>query len=70
MKICCLGAGSAGLGVCRFILDYMTQLGGISEEEAYGNFYIIDSEGLITRKRDEIKMDKLPFARPEIDIEG
>ena len=32
MKVCCLGAGSAGLGVCKFLFDYMVRLGGLSEE--------------------------------------
>lgn len=34
----------------------------MTEEEAYETFYIFDSDGLITRRRDKLNMVTLPFA--------
>lgn len=45
-KIAVLGGGSAGLGICRLLVDAM-MLEGLSEEEAYDHFYIVDIHGLL-----------------------
>jgi len=45
------GAGSAGCGIATFLHQAMVA-NGLSPEEAYKRFYIIDKDGLITRERD------------------
>ncbi len=45
-KIAVLGGGSAGLGICRTLVDAM-MLEGYSEEEAYSHFYVVDIHGLL-----------------------
>lgn len=43
---------------------------GYTEEEAYETFYIFDSAGLITRKREGLNMNTLPFAQVDLELEG
>ncbi len=69
MKIVVAGTGSAGLGVTKFLLDYKVKL-GMSEAEAYDTFYLVNSKGLVTRKREDLKRELLPFAREELQYEG
>lgn len=61
MKVFIVGAGSAGLGVAHQLAKYKMRY-GISEEEAYDTFYIFNSGGLITRKREGLDMNILPLA--------
>ncbi len=44
--IAVLGGGSAGIGICHKLVDAMV-LEGISREEAYRRFYIVDKLGLL-----------------------
>lgn len=44
--IVCVGAGSAGLGVCHAIVQAMVDA-GYSEDEAHSRFYILDQDGLL-----------------------
>jgi malate dehydrogenase (oxaloacetate-decarboxylating)(NADP+) len=47
-KILCVGAGSAGVGVCEGIIDCMEHQGIVnSREEAYSRIYMLDQFGLI-----------------------
>ncbi|KAL1922278.1 uncharacterized protein VTP21DRAFT_9817 [Calcarisporiella thermophila] len=47
-RIICLGAGSAGIGVCEGIVDCMQALGGLmSRKEAYSRFWMFDQYGLL-----------------------
>ncbi len=45
-KIAVLGGGSAGLGICKTLIDAMKEE-GLSEELARSQFYIIDRNGLV-----------------------
>jgi malate dehydrogenase (oxaloacetate-decarboxylating) len=45
-KIAVLGGGSAGLGICNYLVEAMMSE-GCSEEEARSRFYIVDIHGLI-----------------------
>ena len=64
------GAGSAGCGIATFLHQAMVA-NGLSQEEAYKRFYIIDKDGLITRERelDGPGTEPLkPFARVRADL--
>eukprot|EP00045_Choanoeca_perplexa_P013833 m.158713 g.158713 ORF g.158713 m.158713 type:complete len:622 (+) comp16472_c0_seq2:77-1942(+) len=62
-KIVCVGAGSAGLGVCNMVADAMERL-GLSRQEALNRFWLVDDKGLITRRRmDTLADGQIPFAR-------
>ncbi|KAI8356693.1 malic enzyme, partial [Choanephora cucurbitarum] len=47
-RIVCVGAGSAGVGVCEGIIDCMVAQGRVkSREEAYSKIYMLDQYGLL-----------------------
>ncbi|KAG0029343.1 Malic enzyme [Podila clonocystis] len=47
-RIICVGAGSAGVGVCEGIIDCMVEQGKVkSREEAYSRIWMLDQHGLI-----------------------
>jgi malate dehydrogenase (oxaloacetate-decarboxylating)(NADP+) len=46
-KIICVGAGSAGVGVCEGIIDCMVAQGKVTREEAYSRIYMLDQHGLL-----------------------
>lgn len=65
-RIVFLGAGSAGIGVSRQIMDYFIHDAGLTEEEAREKFWLIDSKGLITMDRgDKLSSQKSFFARKD-----
>lgn len=49
-RIVCLGAGSAGIGVCSSLRRAM-MVEGATEEESYSRFWVIDKDGLLTTAR-------------------
>ncbi|RMZ83472.1 hypothetical protein DV737_g1585, partial [Chaetothyriales sp. CBS 132003] len=58
-----LGAGSAGVGVAKQIVDYFVKE-GLTEEEAKTKFWLVDSRGLVTADRgDQLADHKVYFAR-------
>lgn len=60
-----MGAGSAGVGVAKQILEYYTRR-GLSEYEAKQKFYLVDSKGMVTRDRgDQLSEHKKIFARSD-----
>jgi malate dehydrogenase (oxaloacetate-decarboxylating)(NADP+) len=60
-----LGAGSAGVGVARQIIDYFVRE-GLTEEEAKSCFYLVDTKGLVTADRgDRLASHKVYFARED-----
>jgi malate dehydrogenase (oxaloacetate-decarboxylating)(NADP+) len=63
-RVVCVGAGSAGLGVCNVLLDAMERQ-GLTREEALRRFYLIDKDGLITAKRSELQQGQDHFARAD-----
>lgn len=62
-----LGAGSAGVGVARQIVEYFIKE-GLTEEEARRKFWFVDSNGLVTLDRgDKLAEHKVYFARDDND---
>ncbi|EGD73978.1 malate dehydrogenase [Salpingoeca rosetta] len=61
-KIVCVGAGSAGIGVCSMLADAMVR-SGLSAAEAYQRFWLIDEKGLITSSRTNLQNAQIEFAR-------
>eukprot|EP01135_Chromosphaera_perkinsii_P000286 Nk52_evm55s62 gene=Nk52_evmTU55s62 len=64
-RIVCMGAGSAGVGVCNTLVNGMV-MSGISEEEARSKFWLLDADGLLTSDRNLTSFQK-PFARKDTD---
>ncbi|KAF2088399.1 hypothetical protein K490DRAFT_39203 [Saccharata proteae CBS 121410] len=62
-----LGAGSAGTGVAKQIVEYFVKE-GLTEEEARRKFWFVDSNGLVTHDRgDKLAEHKVYFARDDND---
>ncbi|KAK2750741.1 hypothetical protein FQN57_002814 [Myotisia sp. PD_48] len=62
-----LGAGSAGVGVAKQIVEFFIRQ-GMSEDEARGCFYLVDTKGLVTADRgDKLADHKVYFARTDND---
>ena len=60
-----LGAGSAGVGVAKQIVEYFIKE-GLTEEEARRKFWFVDSNGLVTHDRgDKLADHKVYFARDD-----
>lgn len=60
-----LGAGSAGVGVAKQIVEFFMRE-GMSEDEARGCFYLVDTKGLVTTDRgDKLADHKVYFARTD-----
>ncbi|KAF1931776.1 NADP-dependent malic enzyme [Didymella exigua CBS 183.55] len=60
-----LGAGSAGVGVAKQIVEFFKKE-GLTEEEARRKFWFVDSNGLVTLDRgDKLADHKVYFARDD-----
>jgi malate dehydrogenase (oxaloacetate-decarboxylating)(NADP+) len=60
-----LGAGSAGVGVAKQIVEYFIKE-GLTEDEAKRKFWLIDSKGLVTNDRgDKLADHKVYFSRDD-----
>lgn len=60
-----LGAGSAGVGVAKQIVEFFMRE-GMTEEEARACFYLVDTKGLVTSDRgDKLAEHKVYFARTD-----
>ncbi len=68
-KILIAGAGNAGLGIASYLHKFLVKY-GMSENEAYNNFYILDDKGMISRARKDLNRSVLNYARSELDLEG
>jgi len=62
-RIVLMGAGSAGVGISRLILDAMVEE-GLDAEEARARIYTLDSRGLVVEGRPGLDEHKLEFAVP------
>ena len=61
------GAGSAGVGVAKEIVEYFMRE-GLTEEEARRCFWLVDTKGLITNDRgDKLANHKVYFSRSDND---
>lgn len=60
-----LGAGSAGVGVAKQIVEFFMRE-GMTEDEARSCFYLVDTKGLVTADRgDKLADHKVYFARED-----
>jgi malate dehydrogenase (oxaloacetate-decarboxylating)(NADP+) len=60
-----LGAGSAGVGVAKQIVEFFKRE-GLTEQEAKDCFYLVDTKGLVTTDRgDRLAAHKVYFARTD-----
>ncbi|MGR3912187.1 MAG: NAD-dependent malic enzyme [Candidatus Rhabdochlamydia sp.] len=61
-KIVIFGGGSAGIGICHYLVGAMKAL-GVSYEEAIQSIYVVDIQGLIHTELTYIPLHQRPFAR-------
>jgi len=62
-----MGAGSAGVGVAKQLVEYYTRR-GLSEQAAKDKFWLVDTKGLVTKDRgDKLAEHKKYFARTDND---
>ncbi|KAK7403309.1 hypothetical protein QQX98_010934 [Neonectria punicea] len=60
-----MGAGSAGVGVAKQLVEYYTRR-GLTEEAARDKFWLVDTKGLVTKDRgDRLAEHKKYFARTD-----
>jgi malate dehydrogenase (oxaloacetate-decarboxylating)(NADP+) len=60
-----MGAGSAGVGVAKQVMEYYTRR-GLSEQQAREKFWLVDTKGLVTKDRgDRLAEHKKIFARSD-----
>ncbi|KAJ2678156.1 hypothetical protein GGH99_005701, partial [Coemansia sp. RSA 1285] len=63
-RVLFVGAGSAGVGVAKQLVDYLVIEHKIPEEKAKAMFWFVDSRGMITANRgDKLAEHKIYFAR-------
>jgi malate dehydrogenase (oxaloacetate-decarboxylating) len=66
-RIVVFGAGSAGTGVCDQIIEALI-LKGLSPNEAYQRFWLIDRQGLLLQDDSQLTDAQRPYARDRGDI--
>lgn len=66
-RIIVFGAGSAGTGISDQIVDAMTYK-GLSREEAYQRFWLIDQQGLLIEDDPQLTEAQIPYARKSDEI--
>jgi malate dehydrogenase (oxaloacetate-decarboxylating) len=64
-----VGAGSAGVGIARLLLQVMRDEGA-SEDEARAQFFMTDKDGLLTDDRTGLDAGQTLFARARAALEG
>lgn len=62
----CFGGGTAGAGIASRVLREMVSE-GISEEEAYKHFFMVDKQGLLFDDIDDLTPQQRPFAKKRFD---
>lgn len=67
-RIVILGAGSAATGIANLIVEGM-RLGGLSEQTARENFWLLDIVGLITEESENIISNQKPYLRKIKEIQ-
>jgi malate dehydrogenase (oxaloacetate-decarboxylating)(NADP+) len=67
-RVLFFGAGQAGIGIGNTIIAAMIEA-GLSPEEARGNCWLFDSQGLVTTGRDSLQAQKQPYAHEHAPME-
>ncbi|MGZ7108014.1 MAG: NAD-dependent malic enzyme [Methanobacterium sp.] len=60
-RVLIYGGGTAGCGIADEIWKWMVK-DGLNHQEAYGRFWLMDSQGLVTTTRENIDYFKAPYA--------
>jgi malate dehydrogenase (oxaloacetate-decarboxylating) len=68
-QIVMFGAGSAGIGVADGLREAMKGE-GLSEDEARGHFWIVNSRGLLHSGRTDLTPEQRMYAQPENRVSG
>ena len=63
----CFGGGSAGCGIASRVLREMV-VDGLSEEEVYKRFFMVDKQGLLFDDMDDLTPEQRPFAKKRSDF--
>lgn len=62
----CFGGGTAGAGIAHRVLREMITK-GLSEEDAYKRFFMVDKQGLLFDDMDDLTLEQRPFAKKRSD---